>query len=234
MMEAPGILAILSAAFGLGMLHALDADHIAAVANLAGNGQDRRKALLTSFWWAMGHGLALMSLGAGMLILGMAIPEQWSAVAEDAVAIALIVIGAWVLWDLNRRGVHLHFHRHDDRVLHGHLHAHDVSVWRWTHARDPHAHDHGAVLVGLMHGTAGSAPVLALVPVSQMGSPWIGIAYLVLFGLGVLAAMIIFGGLLGGVMTWLRRWGSGLITALRSGVALGAISLGAHMLYVGG
>ena len=61
-----------------------------------------------------------------------------------------------------------------------------------------------------------------------------GSAYLVLVGLGVLAAMMIFGGLPGGLMTWLRRWGDGVITALRSGVAVGAISLGAHMLYVGG
>lgn len=52
--------------------------------------------------------------------------------------------------------------------------------------------------------------------------------------IAVLAAMMIFGGLMGGVMTWLRRWGDGLITALRSGVAVGTISLGAHMLYVGG
>ncbi len=234
MIEVPGVLAILPAAFGLGMLHALDADHIAAVANLAGNGQDRRRALVTSVWWATGHGLALMCLGAGMLIIGMAIPEEWSAAAENAVAIALIVIGAWVLWDLNRRGVHLHYHRHDDRVQHGHLHAHDGSVSRRAHAQDPHTHEHGAVLVGLGHGTAGSAPVLALLPVSQFESPWIGIAYLVLFGLGVLAAMMVFGGLLGGVMTWLRRWGGGLIAVLRSGVALGAIGLGAHMLYVGG
>lgn len=52
--------------------------------------------------------------------------------------------------------------------------------------------------------------------------------------IAVLVAMMIFGGLLGGLMTWLRRWGDGVITALRSGVAVGAISLGAHMLYVGG
>jgi len=176
----------------------------------------------------------LMSIGTGMFIIGMVIPEEWSTVTEHAVAIALIVIGAWVLWDLNRRGVHLHFHRHDDRVLHGHLHTHDGSVSRRARARDLHAHDHGAVLVGIMHGTAGSAPVLALLPVSQFGSPWIGIAYLGLFGLGVLAAMVIFGGLLGGLMTWLRRWGGGLITALRSAVAISAIGLGTHMLYVGG
>ncbi|CAN5891161.1 MAG: hypothetical protein USCGTAYLOR_02717 [Chromatiales bacterium USCg_Taylor] len=85
-----------------------------------------------------------------------------------------------------------------------------------------------------MHGMRAPAPVLAHLPVSQFGSPWIGIAYLVLVGLGVLAAMMIFGGLPGGLMTWLRRWGDGVITALRSGVAVGAISLGAHMLYVGG
>ncbi|MGH8554997.1 MAG: hypothetical protein ACREUD_05450 [Gammaproteobacteria bacterium] len=87
-----------------------------------------------------------------------------------------------MLRDLNRHGVHLHFHSHDNRVLHGHLHAHDRSVSRRSHAGDPHAHEHGAVLVPrrywrfyLCHSSdrLGSAsPICAL-------------------GLGVLVAMMI-------------------------------------------
>ncbi|MFH0344795.1 MAG: hypothetical protein ACHBNF_22320 [Chromatiales bacterium] len=53
---------------------------------------------------------------------------------------------------------------------------------------------------------------------SQFGSPWVGIAYLVLFGLGVLATMMNFGGLLGGLVTWLRRWGDGVISAVGPGL----------------
>ncbi|MGH8545076.1 MAG: hypothetical protein ACREX3_15900 [Gammaproteobacteria bacterium] len=115
--------------------------------------------------------------------------------------------------------MHLHFHSHDNRVLHGHLHAHDRSVSRRSHAGDPHAHEHGAVLVPrrywrfyLCHSSdrLGSAsPICAL-------------------GLGVLVGHDDLGGLLGGLMIWLRRWGDGVITALRSGVATGAISLGAQ------
>ena len=116
--------AILALAFGLGMLHALDADHIAAVANLAGHGPSRRHALLAGGLWALGHGLSLLLLGAAVLLLGMAIPERFTALAEHLIALVLIGIGLWVLWDLYRRRVHLHFHSHDGLLQHGHLHAH--------------------------------------------------------------------------------------------------------------
>jgi ABC-type nickel/cobalt efflux system permease component RcnA len=155
--------AILALAFGLGMLHALDADHIAAVANLAGHGPSRPHALLTGGLWALGHGLSLLLLGAAVLLLGMAIPERFSALAEHLIALVLIGIGLWVLWDLYRRQVHLHFHSHDGLLQHGHLHAHPRNgsghgfalrgaheghpYDHRDHRRDPHAHDHGALLV---------------------------------------------------------------------------------------
>ena len=241
--------AILALAFGLGMLHALDADHIAAVANLAGHGPSRRHALLAGGLWALGHGLSLLLFGTAVLLLGMTIPERFSALAEHLIALVLIGIGLWVLWDLYRRRVHLHFHSHDGLLQHGHLHAHPRNGsdrgfdLRGTHEgrlydhrnhrRDPHAHDHGALLVGGLHGVAGTAPVLALIPIAKLGSVWLGIAYLLLFSLGVLLTMLLFGCLLGQIMARLRRFGAVFIAGVRSAVALGAIGLGTHMLYGG-
>ncbi|MGH8588785.1 MAG: sulfite exporter TauE/SafE family protein [Gammaproteobacteria bacterium] len=231
--------AILALAFGLGMLHALDADHIAAVANLAGHKPSRRHALLAGGLWALGHGLSLLLLGAGVLLLGMAIPGRFSALAEHLIALVLIAIGLWVLWDLYRRRVHIHFHSHDGLVPHGHLHAHGKGAHEGRpydhrdHRRDPHAHEHGALLVGGLHGVAGTAPVLALIPVAKLGSVWLGIAYLLLFSLGVLLTMLLFGCLLGQLMARLTRFGAVFIAGIRSVLALGTIGLGTHMLYGG-
>lgn len=104
---------------------------------------------------------------------------------------------------------------------------------RRDHRRDPHAHDHGAPLVGGLHGVAGSAPVVALIPITNLGSVWLGIACLLLFSLGVLLTMLLFGELLGLLMARLARLGTVFMTCIRSAVARGTIGLGAHMPYGG-
>ncbi|HEX9626070.1 MAG TPA: sulfite exporter TauE/SafE family protein [Acidiferrobacterales bacterium] len=214
--------AVLGLAFGLGLMHALDADHIMAVSGLAS--ARRRGALAFCARWAVGHGLTLLGIGAAVLLLGMAIPERLSAVAEAAVGAVLIAIGAFVLWDLWRRRLHLHFHTHGGLPPHAHWH---------THARDrgAHRHRHGALLVGVMHGAAGSAPLLALLPVAGRTAPWFGMAYLLAFGVGVLAAMLVFGGLIGVVFERLSRRGDVLLRATRALVALGAMGFGAVLLH---
>jgi nickel/cobalt exporter len=226
-MEEHSIIAILSLAFGLGMLHALDADHIMAVSGLASTRPGLRTSLKFCARWAIGHGLSLLLIGSAVLLLGMAIPTSLSAVAESLVGVVLIGIGVWVIWTLVYQRAHLHFHRHDDLPRHAHWHVHHH---RQEHHRDPHRHDHSAVMVGILHGTAGSAPLLALIPLARIGSAWLGMAYLGLFSLGVLVAMVVFGGLLGGVYTWLARWGNQVVLGLRAVVALSAIAFGGHLL----
>jgi sulfite exporter TauE/SafE len=221
------VFAVLSLAFGLGLLHALDADHIVAVSGLASTRPGLRASLRFCTRWAAGHGLSLLLIGGAVLLLGMAIPTTLSAVAEDLVGVVLILIGAWVLYDLFRRRAHLHFHRHDELPQHAHWHVHKHDG---HHAQDEHRHGHGAVMVGVLHGTAGSAPLLALLPLAKLGSPWIGLAYLLLFGLGVLASMLVFGGLLGGVFSWLSHWGDLIVRRVRMTVALGSIGFGGYLL----
>lgn len=215
-------LAVLTLAFGLGMLHALDADHIMAVSGLASTRPGRRSALAFCARWAVGHGLTLLSIGGAVLLLGMAIPERLSAAAENLVGVVLVVIGAWVLWDLWRRRVHVHYHAHEGHVPHAHWHEH-------THRA--HTHGHGAVLVGVMHGTAGSAPLLALLPLGQHGTPWLGLAYLLIFGIGVLTTMLLFGGLLGALFERLSRSGDRVFRLTRALVAVSSMGFGAVLLH---
>jgi ABC-type nickel/cobalt efflux system permease component RcnA len=118
---------------------------------------------------------------------------------------------------------HIHFHRHDQLPRHAHWHRHQESV---DHQRDPHHHQHAAVLVGLVHGTAGSAPLLGLLPLAKLGSPLLGLGYLAMFSLGVLLTMTVFGGLFAGLLSRIAHWGDRAIRGLRALIGGGAITLG--------
>ena len=218
-MEAEAVLSILTLAFGLGLLHALDADHILAVTTLASTRPGPRTALAFCGRWALGHGLTLLGIGGAVMLLGLGLPRELSQVAERLVGVILIGVGAWVLFDLARRRLRLGLHRHPGMPAHAHWHPEPGRV----------DHGHGAVLVGIVHGIAGSAPLLAVLPVAATGRPGVGLAYLLVFGLGVLAMMLVCGGLLGQV--WARLQGRGRwLTGLRAVVATGALAFGTHWL----
>lgn len=227
-MEEFSIWALLSMAFGLGMMHALDADHVVAVSGLSARGGGWKSSVRFCLRWAIGHGGALMLIGIAVLFLGMAIPERLSHWAESGVGVILMLIGAWVILDLLRLRAHLHFHFHDDLPRHAHWHTHSTHE---SHHGQHHGHDHAPVMVGLLHGVAGSAPLLVILPLSQMGSPWPGFFYLLTFGVGVFIAMLLFGGALGGLFHLLQRWGHRLITGLRLLLGMGSILFGMHLLH---
>jgi ABC-type nickel/cobalt efflux system permease component RcnA len=216
-------------AFGLGLLHALDADHIMAVSGLSARRPGLRTSLRFCMHWAIGHGFSIFLIGGSVLLLGIAIPAALSEFAEMLVGVVLIGIGLWVIWDLLSRRAHLHFHRHDDIPQHAHWHSHkdetthqsrDEALYNSQHKRLPHTHKHSAMFVGVLHGTAGSAPLLALIPLASMGgSLWLGIGYLLLFCFGVLMSMLFFGGLMGTTFNWLSRCGNRAVQLVRVGVA---------------
>lgn len=200
---------VLVMAISLGMLHALDADHVIAITGLNCQQPDKKNSLLFCARWSFGHGGTLLLIGGAVMFLGMAIPESLSAIAENLVGVALIAIGLMVLMDIYQQRAHLHFHRHG--------------------LNNEHQHSHAPVLVGVLHGVAGSAPLLALLPLSQMSSPWKAMSYLLLFGLGVFIAMLIFGGVIGQVFGWLKSWGNNFVNSLRLTVSLLSIAYGVKL-----
>lgn len=220
---ADGLLSLLSLAFGLGLLHALDADHVLAVTTLASTRPRPRAALAFCARWAVGHGLTLFTIGGAVLLLGLAIPHGLSHWAERLVGVVLVAVGLWVLADLWRRRLSLRPHRHPGLPAHAH----------WQGRGGHGLHGHGALLVGVVHGTAGSAPLLALLPVAAADTPWIGLGYLAVFGVGVLLTMLLCGGLLGGLWGRLGALSGRLLVAVRGAVALGSIGFGAHWLLAG-
>jgi len=175
------MLGLIAVAVPLGMAHALDADHVLAVSALTATkgrvGASRGGAYAVR--WAIGHGGLLMLVAAASLCLHFVLPATLPFWAERFVGVILVVTGALAILKLtkDRRGAIEH--RHD-----GFSHTHGRVGGR--------RHDHSPTLVGMVHGLAGSAPALALIPATLL-HPALGLAYVLTFSLGVLAGMLAFG-----------------------------------------
>ncbi len=220
------LLGILVLAFSLGLVHALDADHIMAVTTLSGRNPGIKQSIGFCSRWALGHGGALMLISLLVIVLEWHIPNSLSHLAEQMVGLVLILLGLWVLRETLQRRIRLYFHRHGHNVLHAHwLQSTENEIQNGRHK-----HKHSATLVGVLHGTAGSAPLLALLPVSKLVSPWAGMAYVLVFGLGVFIAMLVFGGALGRLFFLTASYGKELINILRSFIASTSIIYGSYLL----
>jgi cytochrome c biogenesis protein CcdA len=181
---------ILGLGFLLGMQHALEADHIAAVSSIAARRSRIGDIVKHGLTWGLGHTLTLFVFAGVAILLGHAIPDTVARPIEAAVGIMLIGLGAHVLWRLWRDRVHFHRHGHTDGTMHFHAHSHAGDTL--PHVRNVHKHEHGfrwrTLLVGLMHGMAGSAALLVLA-VTQASSPAAGLGYVALFGIGSMIGM---------------------------------------------
>jgi ABC-type nickel/cobalt efflux system permease component RcnA len=177
----------------IGMRHALEADHVAAVASLVTGKQSLRHTLKQGAVWGMGHTITLLLFGTVVILMDTVMPERLAHGLEMAVGVMLVLLGADVLRKTLRQKVHFHTHQHGDGETHFHAHSHAGDSHQ-TH--DPMRHDHEhpigfpfrALFVGLMHGMAGSAAVI-LLTIQTIQSPLEGVAYILVFGLGSMLGM---------------------------------------------
>ena len=215
---------ILGLGFLLGMQHALEADHIAAVSSIAARRSRVGDIVRHGLTWGLGHTLTLFAFAGAAIMLGRAIPETFARPAETAVGIMLVGLGAHVLWRLWRDRVHFHRHGHGDGTVH--IHAHSHAGEKLPHAGAPHAHAHGfrwrTLLVGLMHGMAGSAALLVLA-VSQASSPAAGLGYVALFGVGSMIGMGALSAAIAVPLAVSARWLTWANRGLQ--VAVGAVTM---------
>jgi high-affinity nickel permease len=217
--------AILGLGFLLGMQHALEADHIAAVSSIAARRSRIGDIVKHGLTWGLGHTLTLFVFAGVAILLGRAIPESVAKPIEGAVGIMLIGLGAHVLWRLWRDRVHFHRHGHADGTVHFHAHSHAGDTLQ--HVRTLHAHEHGfrwrTLLVGLMHGMAGSAALLVLAA-TQASGPAAGLGYVALFGIGSMIGM----GALSAVIAVPITVSARFLTAANHGLqgAVGVVTIG--------
>ena len=218
---------ILGLGFLLGMQHALEADHIAAVSSIAARRGHVADIVKHGLTWGLGHTLTLFAFAGAAILLGRAIPETIARPMETAVGVMLIFLGAHVLWRLWRDRVHFHKHGHGDGTAHFHAHSHAGETA--PHVRTAHAHEHGfrwrTLLVGLMHGMAGSAALLVLA-VSQASSSAVGLAYVALFGIGSMIGMGALSTLIAVPLVISARWLTWANRGLQGAVGLATIAIG--------
>ena len=225
------MLGILALGFLLGMQHALEVDHVAAVSSIAARRSDVADIIKHGLTWGLGHTLTLFAFAGVALGLGQAIPDHLARPIETAVGIMLVGLGAHVLWRLWRDRVHFHKHRHGDGTVHFHAHGHASETM--PHARAPHAHGHSfrwrTLLVGLMHGMAGSAALLVLA-VSQASSVAVGLGYVALFGIGSMFGMAALSTVIAVPLVLSARWLTLANSGLQGAVGVLTIAIGARTL----
>lgn len=209
-----------------GITHALEIDHLAAVASMVSGKSSRRAIVNHGIAWGIGHGTTLLVVTIGVLATGRAFEEGTPEWLEFGVGLMLVGLGLHVFWRMRRDKFHFHMHRHGSSPAHVHFHSHlhDNS----PHAASDHRHDHSrlpgrALAVGTMHGLAGSAALVVLTAAS-FGNIAGALAFVMVFGLGSIAGMAILSTVLAVPLAWSA---TSLVRANRAiQIAIGTLTLG--------
>lgn len=193
----------------IGMQHALEADHVAAVSCIASRERSFRRIVRHGAVWGVGHTLTLILFAGGAILLGAGLPDSFALALEGLVGLMLAGLGGHVLFRLMREKVHFHRHRHQDGTEHFHAHRHGTETGNHA-AGQAHDHEHPSglpwrsLLVGMTHGMAGSAALLVLAA-AGLQSPAEGLAYVALFGIGSIAGMALLSALMAVPLAWSAR-----------------------------
>jgi high-affinity nickel-transport protein len=242
-----GFLSILAVGFFLGMRHATDPDHVIAVTTIVSNQRNSMRAAMIGAFWGVGHTLTIFVVGAGIILFNLVIPVRVGLSMEFSVAVMLIILGVWNVAGFLRavpaasasdpvaqKVIHSHPHSHGDFV-HNHPHAHQheshsgspehvpldwmdrvfgkVSVYQYLRP----------LVVGIVHGLAGSAAVALLVLTTIRNVHW-AVAYLLIFGVGTIAGMMVITMSIASAFTMMGRGRQKF--SRRLALASGLLSLG--------
>ncbi len=227
------MLSMLFLGFLIGMQHALEADHLAAVSSLASGETSVGRIVRHGAVWGLGHTLTLMAVAGAAIILNLSIGAGLAAWLEIGVGLMLVGLGGQLLYRLAKERIHFHRHRHDDGVVHFHVHSHADARGQHVRLGHQHAHPKGlpirTLLVGMMHGMAGSAALLVL-SAAAIDSPSFGIAYVALFGIGSVAGMALLSAAIAVPIAYSARFLTWSNRALQAAVGAGTVALGVAIL----
>ncbi len=222
-MSTGTLIGLLGLGLILGLRHALDPDHIAAVSTIVSESRSVRRSSLVGAIWGLGHTMSLLIAGVLVIALKVQISDRVALWMEFAVALMLILLGLKaMLKPLRGWRIHVHQHAHGGSS-HSHVHLHRPS--------EEHVHQHrhlirsGArpFLVGMVHGMAGSAALMILV-LATIPSAVAALIYIAVFGLGSVGGMLIMSSLISLPFILTRQRFKVLSEGLQ--VAVGLFSLG--------
>jgi len=239
------LIALLMLGFVLGIRHATDPDHVIAVTTIVTRERTPLAATAIGAAWGVGHTLTILIVGGGIIVFGWVIPPRLGLSMEFSVGVMLVVLGIASLRGEARR-IAAAGSMQIEGERHAHPHAHGDYVHSHVHGHHPEAHPHAAertplgwmdrmlggrrsyrhvrpLVVGVVHGLAGSAAV-ALLVLAAIRTPGWALAYLVVFGVGTIVGMMIMTAM---IVFPFTRSGSRFV-ALSGGlrIASGAISVG--------
>ncbi len=188
------LITTLALGFALGIKHALDADHVVAVSTIVSQYRNPLKATLVGIFWGIGHTTTLLLVGIAVIGFKLVVPEQLALSMEFLVGVVLFALGVQILWQYRPKKKHTHIHDHGDE-MHTHEHIH----LRKKVEEDVQHHplrQHRSLLLGMIHGLAGSAALMLLV-LSTIQSPLEGVVYILIFGVGSILGMMVISTLIG-------------------------------------
>lgn len=220
----------------IGMAHALEADHLAAVASMSARATSKWRILWHAVSWGLGHTITLFVIVVPVVLLEMTVDPKIESGLEAVVGLVLVGLGTHLLWRMRRDRVHIHVHSHGDRVEHMHFHSHKGEGVEHEHSS--HQHRHGSKLslkslsVGLIHGMAGSA-ALAVLAVTEIGTAWLVVPFVLFFGIGSIAGMALVSQVVFVPLHLASRFGNAALLTVQGLSAVAAIGVGAMFAYFG-
>jgi nickel/cobalt exporter len=232
-LASTGAFAVLGLGLVFGLKHATEVDHVVAVTTIVSEQRSVWRAAVVGGLWGAGHTASLVVVGIVVLTLRVAVPEGVAGWLEFGVALMIIALGVNAVARALRGRADAHLHRHRHGVVeHAHVHFHEPNAGR-TEGDAGHTHavtriGLKPVLVGAMHGLAGSA-ALTLLVLAQIDSATLGLLYLTVFGAGSVVGMMLMSGLVGLPFALGARRLGGLSYGLQ--VAVGALSIAFGLWY---
>lgn len=196
------IMAVLTIGLVFGLKHATEVDHVVAISTIVSRHKNIFHSAIVGALWGAGHTASLLIVAAIVLTLRIAIPERISGWFELGVAVMIIALGISALSRALRQNAHVHVHQHrHDGLSHTHIHFHENETEHEPALPSQHSHvvSHlgwKPVLIGMMHGLAGSG-ALTLLVLTQISSSWVGLLYVATFGVGSIVGMLLMSGLIG-------------------------------------
>ena len=190
MVNAAALL-IIATGLMLGLGHSLDPDHIVAVSTILCKCTSFRKSIVSATAWGAGHSATVLVVGLLVLALSVSIPESILRLFDAAAGALLLVLGAFLLRPLIAQKIHTSNHTGEPSVgAHSHSHSEEDSSHNHDHGHiHSHSHVHKSAFTGAVQGLAGSA-ALMLVTLTTVSSVPLGLAFIAVFGVGVILGMI--------------------------------------------
>jgi sulfite exporter TauE/SafE len=215
--------------FVTGLTHATEADHVTAVATMVSRHRKLTRASLLGALWGIGHTSTLFMVGLAVLLLAVSIPAKLALSMEFGVGIMLVVLGLSVVKSARDNRFlnaflafstkHMHPHAHGN-TIHTHPHSHD----------EHHEHSHRSILVGMVHGMAGSGALMLLV-LSTVDSVGSGLAYITLFGVGSIVGMLAISTVIGLPFVFTARKFARVNQYIRIVAAFVSMGIGMNLMY---